>query len=123
MNRRPASKSILNLEEGSCELKVSHLEEHHSLLSRNVYAAETILPLLCEWLTIRSVLDVGCGIGVWMKVFAHDAGAEVLGIDVEEFPESQLMIEKRLVLNLDVAAPFDLQRSFDLALCLETVEH
>jgi SAM-dependent methyltransferase len=104
-------------------LKVSHLEEHYSLLSRNIYAAETILPFLCEWLTLRSVLDVGCGIGVWMKIFARDAGAEVLGIDIEELPQSQLLVEKSLILNLDIAAPFDLGRHFDLVLCLETAEH
>jgi SAM-dependent methyltransferase len=65
-------------------LKGGHLEEHYSLLSRNIYAAETILRFLCEWLTVRSVLDVGCGIGVWMKAISHDAGAAVLGIDIEE---------------------------------------
>jgi hypothetical protein len=56
-----------------------------------------------------------------MKIFSHDAGAAVLGIDIEELPQSQLLVDKSLILNLDCCVRSG--RHFDLVLCLETAQH
>jgi hypothetical protein len=51
-----------------------------------------------------------------MKTFSHDAGAAVLRIDIEELPQSQLLVDESFILNLD-------WRHFDLVLCLEAAQH
>ena len=48
-------------------------KQHTSDERRRIYSAERVLNLVFEKLKPRSVLDVGCGRGLWL------AGAEQLG--------------------------------------------
>ena len=71
----------------------------------------------------KSVLDVGCGTGTWLKA-ALDCGArEILGVDGAELPAETLLVPKENILQADLNRPVDLGRRFELVLCLETVEH
>lgn len=71
----------------------------------------------------RSVLDIGCGTGTWLKAF-HEAGVEDFqGIDGVAVPPEQLVIPKERFRLQDLTAPWNLGREFELALCLEVGEH
>jgi hypothetical protein len=59
-------------------MKGSHLEEHYFLLSRNIYAAETILGFLCEWLTVRSVRSIPRLVSIAYPDLTHSHGTEVI---------------------------------------------
>jgi hypothetical protein len=70
-----------------------------------------------------SVVDVGCGPGSWLSVFASEGVSDVLGIEGTlpdpEFADIDLSrIEVR-----DLSQPFRLDREFDLAVSLEVAEH
>ncbi len=39
-------------------------------------SAMTILPLIADLLQPKSVIDVGCGIGLWLKVWRDELGVE-----------------------------------------------
>ena len=71
----------------------------------------------------KSVLDVGCGIGTWLRA-ALDLGAQdVVGIEGVDLPADELMVPKELIRRADLNQPVELGRTFDLVLCLETAEH
>jgi SAM-dependent methyltransferase len=71
----------------------------------------------------KSLLDVGCGTGTWLRA-ALDLGAfDVLGIDGIAVPEQQLHVTRTAIELCDLSNPFDLGRRFDVALCLEVAEH
>lgn len=75
----------------------------------------------------RSVLDVGCGVGTWLRAFA-DAGAEtVVGVDGPYVDPGQLLIPAdRFVardLTRPLALPDRLPQAFDLAVSMEVGEH
>lgn len=73
---------------------------------------------------MHSVLDVGCGTGTWLKVFQESyEGIEVLGIDGAYVDRDQLVIDEKNFKPRDLREPFNLQRRFDLVLCLEVAEH
>jgi SAM-dependent methyltransferase len=69
------------------------------------------------------VLDLGCGTGTWLVACAELGAVEMLGIEVVDVPQGDLLIPKNQVLHADLCRPIDLKRRFDLVLCLETAEH
>jgi SAM-dependent methyltransferase len=81
------------------------------------------LKLLCHDLKPRSLLDVGCGMGTWLKA-AQEAGVtDVFGVDGIELPPDRFHVSKSLFSLQDLTKPWNLGRRFDTALCLEVAEH
>ncbi|HLT73024.1 MAG TPA: methyltransferase domain-containing protein [Cyclobacteriaceae bacterium] len=95
----------------------------HSTEIHNTRAAEVIVPLIMDLFPVTSVLDVGCGLGTWMRVF-QDAGVkDILGIDGDYVDKSKLVISEEHFFSRDLRMPFDLGRKFDLVISLEVAEH
>jgi SAM-dependent methyltransferase len=71
----------------------------------------------------RRVLDVGCGPG-FLMLFLQELGLEVDGIDFS--PSSRELappeVRDRILIG-DVAEPHVPERSFDLVICREVLEH
>lgn len=86
-------------------------------------SAAIVAPVLMDLLRPRSIVDVGCGDGLWLAAF-HDQGVEdLVGVDgawaaPHWQPRSGISFLER-----DLAGPIELNRRFDLALCLEVAEH
>jgi len=90
---------------------------------RNRVSARRILHLLFNYARPNSVLDVGCGLGTWLHV-ALELGVKVVqGIEGMWLDRSLLQIDPVLITALDLEHGFDLNRRFDLAICLEVAEH
>jgi hypothetical protein len=68
------------------------------------------------------VLDVGCGIGTWLKV-ARSRGSDIKGVEGSWLDKSKLQVEPALVEVVDLEKSFRLGRRFDLAISLEVAEH
>jgi SAM-dependent methyltransferase len=79
--------------------------------------------LVLELLPVRSVLDVGCGDGSWLRVFQKLGVHDILGIDGEYVTEDLLQIPRDRFQAVDLRKPFGLKRVFDLAISLEVAEH
>ena len=86
-------------------------------------SAEVIVPLTMQLLEPRSVLDVGCGRGVWLKAFQR-AGVRILkGIDGPHVERDDLLIGPEQFVAMDLRNPAPVDGHFDLAVCLEVAEH
>ena len=70
-----------------------------------------VVPIIVDLLRPRSVVDVGCGAGAWVRAFREHA--EAIGVDGDPSADVQA----------DLTTPLDLGRRFDLAVCLEVAEH
>ncbi|MEM6638084.1 MAG: class I SAM-dependent methyltransferase [Pseudomonadota bacterium] len=71
-----------------------------------------------------SVLDVGCGLGVWAARFAKEPSvSEVVGVDGAYIDRDMLVIPSENFLSHDLTKEFRLGRRFTLALSLEVGEH
>lgn len=90
-------------------------------------AARIVLPLVFSLLDQlpRSVVDIGCGVGTWLKQVEALGVEEVLGVDGAYVPVDRLRIDKGKFLAADLQQDFaaTLNRRFDLAICLEVAEH
>lgn len=87
-----------------------------------VRSAQRIVPKLTALLTIRSVVDFGCGEGAWLSVW-RNAGAAVFGVDGPYIRPDKLRIDPADFAAADLAEPIDLGRRFDLVQSLEVAEH
>jgi SAM-dependent methyltransferase len=99
-------------------IEYCHRQNRHSIAG----AAAALPQILCGWRP-RSILDVGCGTGTWMRA-ALDVGVrDVFGIDGVEVDADDLAVEASRRTILDLTQAWRLERRFDLLLCLEVAEH
>ena len=86
-------------------------------------SAATVVPLLCELFEPSSVVDVGCGTGVWLAEFLRHGVDEVHGIDGPWVDPSQLNIDPACFEGIDLSDPPRARRRFDLVTSFEVAEH
>ncbi|QCO15299.1 methyltransferase domain-containing protein [Azospirillum brasilense] len=94
------------------------IQEEGSLRS-----ARVIAPLVLGWVGAESVLDVGCGVGTFLRAFAEAGIADVQGLDGDYVRRDRLRIDPSRFSAHDLSQPFDLGRRFGLVLSLEVAEH
>ena len=86
-------------------------------------SASRVVPLVRELLDVKSVCDVGCGIGTWLRCWRENGVEDVLGLDGDYVDREQLMIPAERFQPTDLRQPFRYERHFDLATSLEVAEH
>jgi SAM-dependent methyltransferase len=86
-------------------------------------SARVVVPLVMDLVPCGSVIDVGCGTGVWLSVFAERGVSDIFGIDGEYVDRNSLQIPAANFAGANLTEPLRLERSFDLAVSLEVAEH
>jgi methyltransferase family protein len=87
---------------------------------RSAYA---VLPPLLEMVPARSLVDVGCGWGSWMRAALELGVEEVAGVDGEWVDRDDLEVPAEAFRQTDLARPLRFDRQYDLAISLEVAEH
>lgn len=95
---------------------------HHESV-HNFSAAEEVVPYIIDLLELKSVVDVGCGTGTWLKVFSDNGLTDFLGIDGSYVDRNSLKINGISFIEFDLETLYTSQRKFDLAISLEVAEH
>lgn len=95
-----------------------HTEEAH-----NMKAPRQLVPIIMDLLKPVSVLDVGCGIGTWLKAFDEAGVVDYVGVDGEYVERSSLKVTANKFHSIDLRKPWSLKRKFDLIVSLEVAEH
>jgi hypothetical protein len=96
-------------------------EERRGILRSASIVAGHVLDVM----PVRSVIDVGCGVGLWLKAFSERGVENVVGVDGDYTDRSRLEIDAACFIGRDLNAPLHelaLGR-FDLAMSLEVGEH
>jgi hypothetical protein len=97
---------------------------YHSYIGESESSAACVVPKLMNLFHPKSVIDVGCGVGTWLRVF-RDQGVERLrGLDGSYVKETDFRIDWSSFCSADLERPErPKDESFDLATCLEVAEH
>ena len=69
-----------------------------------------------------SIVDFGCSIGVILANF-EKKGIDILGIDGSAMSKKYSCISKNNFLLFDLRRKLNIEKKYDLCLCLETAEH
>jgi SAM-dependent methyltransferase len=86
-------------------------------------SADVVVPVVLDLVRPFSVIDVGCGVGAWLAAITRSGVVDVLGLDGEHVPLSQLIIPRDQFRAVDLGEPFHIDRRFDLAMSMEVAEH
>src|SRR5678815_5426265 len=95
------------------------LKEQELVLS----SARQVVPIVQRLLNPQRVIDVGCGTGLWLSVFAEHGVSETIGIDGDYIDPDALVIPRVNFRAFDLTQPLRLDETFDLVLSLEVAEH
>ena len=98
-------------------------------LERTSKSAAAIVPYLISGLTSegarapQSVIDIGCGRGVWLRCFVDNGVPVIAGRDGPWTRQDRLLIAPDRFTATDLSQPFAPAQRFDLAMTLEVAEH
>jgi len=84
-------------------------------------SARAVADILIRQFNLRSVIDIGCGCGVYLKEF-EKKGIEILGYDGSPAAVKASLVGNKIKLH-DLCQPLKLKKKFDLCLCIEAAEH
>lgn len=96
---------------------------YEAMASGSASSASVVVPLILELYEIKSVIDVGCGRGLWANAFFEHGIKDYLGIDGNYINLDDLIIPKGNFRATDLRNELDINRRFDLACSLEVAEH
>lgn len=83
-----------------------------------------VLGTAFNFLKPESVIDIGCGTGKWVATAIMLGAREGVGVDGLHVPREQRLIAPVSFIEHDLQnAPLIFTRKFDMAICLEVVEH
>jgi SAM-dependent methyltransferase len=85
-------------------------------------SAAPIVSLLAAKLKPKSVLDVGCGRGVWPREWIKAGITDCIGVDGLYVDRATLTIPSECFVALDLSLPLNLNRHFDIVQSLEVAQ-
>jgi hypothetical protein len=86
-------------------------------------SAEAVVPIVMRLLTPVSVIDVGCGRGVWLAAFQNAGVDKTFGVDGPWVKPESLHIPRECFAVADLTSEWTAPGAYDLAVCLEVAEH
>jgi SAM-dependent methyltransferase len=99
------------------------IDYDHSQNLHTLAGARAALSVLFADSKPQSLLDVGCGVGTWLKAALESKISDVFGVDGIAVHPEKFLVSKSLFRQQDFTKAWDLGRKFDAALCLEVAEH
>ena len=95
----------------------------HEEVVHNFRAAKEVIPFIIQLIKPKSIVDVGCGLGTWLKVFKDKGIVDILGIDGHYVDKNLLKIDLNNFIEYDLEKFYKSEKKFDLAISLEVAEH
>ena len=86
-------------------------------------SAGLVVPIVLSMVPVKSVIDVGCGVGTWSARFLESGVTDLVAMDGDYVSRRLLKIPETHFFAHDLRQPIPIQRRFDLAVCLEVAEH
>lgn len=109
--------------------KIYHAEYYEQISTSAIVSRDNVFYVLDQTYpdimkNIKTLIDVGCGIGEWGFKMDEKYKIEYYGVDYN-LPKNKILIPAERYRNYDLTSkqPFPFQQKFDMAICLEVYEH
>ncbi|MCR2049853.1 hypothetical protein NSB25_21590 [Acetatifactor muris] len=90
------------------------------------YAADKVLDILANYIDISSAIDVGGGVGTWLKTIQEkfECPAEnLLLLEGDYLQKKLLQIDEKSYIAQNLEERIKIEQRYDLAITLEVAEH
>lgn len=102
---------------------INYSSKFYEELKSSLVSARIIVPLVIDLIEPKSVIDVGCGQGEFLSIFKKNGVNNIFGVDGRWVDKEKLYISEKNFKVVDLENPLEVDRKFDLAVCLEVAEH
>jgi hypothetical protein len=75
--------------------------------ARSITFARAIVRIVRELLKPRSILDIGCGWGAWLRAFQECGAERICGVDGDYINPARLLVDPACFISCDLGALFD----------------
>lgn len=82
-------------------------------------SASVLVEIVMKLFNPRSVVDIGCGTGSWLRGFSQHGVDRILGFDGSWVPRDKLLIPAESFVSIDLSKNVPEVSGFDLAISLE----
>jgi len=97
---------------------------YHSYIGESEASASAVVPHLIQLIQPSSIIDIGCGVGTWLKYFKEQGVSRLRGLDGDYVRQEDYRIEWDCFHATNLEKPARPQEApFDLAICMEVAEH
>lgn len=97
---------------------------HATRHQKTQHSANTILEIILPSLpNVKSVIDIGCGVGTWLMSASEKGATSIAGYDGPWVDRKLLQIPEHCFHQTNLAESLEITVSADLAICLEVLEH
>ncbi|MBK6479825.1 MAG: class I SAM-dependent methyltransferase [Saprospiraceae bacterium] len=104
-------------------MNYKEIQYSHDRIVHNLKASSIICEYINTIFSPKSVIDVGCGLGTWLKAFQNLGIEDIIGLDGKNVKKDELYIDEKYFIETDLRFKLEINRKFDLVLCLEVAEH
>lgn len=97
----------------------------HTNKFHNMEAPRVIVEKVLEVIQPKSVIDIGCGLGTFLKAFKENDIYDVLGLDGSWVDKKMLReyLDEGEFMEVDLECKINYIKKYDLAISLEVAEH
>lgn len=86
-------------------------------------SAVQFVKIVLKYYQPQSIVDIGCGTGLYLREFANQGITDFLGIDGAPAAQTEFLLVKNKIVIFDLSQEYQFSKKYDLALCLEVAEH
>lgn len=86
-------------------------------------SAANFVKIILQHYSPKSLIDIGCGAGIYLKEFESRGINNLLGLDGSTSAGNKFLVDRTKLIIHDLAQPISFDNRFDLCLCLEVAEH
>lgn len=86
-------------------------------------SSKHLVPIICNNINPKSVIDFGCGNGIWLKAFENAGIKNYCGIDGDYVKKEIFKADFNNFIPKNLNHEINLNKKFDLVLSLEVAEH
>ena len=86
-------------------------------------SAAEFVEVVLKYYNPKSIVDIGCGVGIYLKEFNKKGIEDLLGVDGSPAARVDFLLSPEKLIIFDLAKKYNFAKKYDLALCLEVAEH